>query len=215
VVSGTDPRQHGRAFVEQIFIMGGGGPGTPTSDGMVYYLIPPGAGLLYRDSVEIDEQRMPILVHSMRVVPDTGGAGEFRGGPATEVVYGPRFNDLTLINISNGHEQIPRGVHGGHGTGVGSNVVVRADGRREIQPAFMNVTLGVGDVVHARDQGGGGYGDPLARDPNRVLRDVEEGFVSIEHAVQAYGVVIGGRLDDDSLYVDDEATRARRAAARS
>lgn len=211
VVSGSDPRHDNRKFVEQIFIMGGGGPGTPTSDGMVYYLIPPGAGLLYRDSVEIDEQRMPITIHSMRVVPDTGGLGEFRGGPATEVVYGPRFNTLTVINISNGQQQIPRGVHGGTGTDVGSNTVRRQDGSAEAQPAFMNVDLDPGDVIVARDQGGGGYGPALLRDPARVLADVEQGFVTVTAAERDYGVVFTGSLEDDDLAVDVGATVALRA----
>lgn len=210
VVSGTDPRQDDHPFVEQIFLMGGGGPGTPTSDGMVYYLIPPGAGLLYRDSVEIDEKRMPFLVHAMRVLPDSAGAGEFRGGPATEVVYGPRLNPMTVINICNGHVQVPRGVHGGRGSDVGANIVERPGLPPEQQPAFMQVELHPGDVLRARDQGGGGYGDAFRRDPARVLRDVEERFVTVEGARRDYGVVLIGGIDDDSLKVDLDATAAQR-----
>lgn len=214
VVSGTDPRHDGRPFVEQIFLMGGGGPGTPTSDGMVYYLIPPGAGLLYRDSVEIDEKRMPVLVHSMRVVPDSAGAGRFRGGPATEVVYGPRLNAMTVINISNGATQVPRGVHGGRGSDVNRIVVERPGAEPERQPAFMQAQLRPGDVVRARDQGGGGYGDPLERDPERVLRDVEQLFVTVAGAARDYGVVLTGSLEDDSLAVDAAATRRLRREQR-
>jgi N-methylhydantoinase B len=212
VVSGTDPRHEERPFVEQIFLMGGGGPGTPTSDGMVYYLIPPGAGLLYRDSVEIDEQRIPFMVHSMRVLPDSPGAGRFRGGPATEVVYGPRFNTMTVINITNGSRQVPRGVHGGDGSDVGSNIVERSDGSVERQPAFMQVELKPGDVIRATDQGGGGYGDPFERDPHRVLRDVEERFVTADHARVRYGVVLTGSIEDDDLAIDMAATASLRAS---
>lgn len=210
VVSGTDPRHGDRPFVEQVFLMGGGGPGTPTSDGMVYYLIPPGAGLLYRDSVEIDEQRIPFLIRSMRVLPDSAGAGRFRGGPATELVYGPRLNTMTVINITNGHIQVPRGVHGGKGSAVGANIVERPGDEPQHQPAFMQATLRPGDVIRAIDQGGGGYGDPFERDPARVLRDVEERFVSLEGARRDYGVVLTGSIEDDSLQVDEAATRALR-----
>ncbi len=216
VVSGTDPRHGDRPFVEQIFLMGGGGPATPTSDGMVYYLIPPGAGLLYRDSVEIDEQRIPFLVRSMRVLPDSAGAGRFRGGPATELVYGPRMNVMTVINITNGQRQVPRGVHGGHGSKVGANIVERPGTEPEHQPAFMQVHLAPGEVIRAIDQGGGGYGDPLERDPQRVLRDVEQHYVSTGAAREDYGVVLTGSLADDTLAVDEEATarlRAERGAA--
>ncbi len=214
VVSGTDPRHGGRDYVDQVFLMGGGGPGTPTSDGLTYYLIPPGAGLLYRDSVEIDEQRIPFLVQSMRVLEDTAGAGEFRGGPATEVVYGPRLNEMTVINITNGQRRVPRGVHGGGDSTVGINEKVDAEGAVDVQPAFMQLTLEPGEVVRAVDQGGGGYGYPLDRDPERVLRDVEEHFVSVEAAESVYGVVITGSVLDDTLAVDTDATVARRAAMR-
>lgn len=213
VVSGTDPRHHDRPFVEQIFLMGGGGPGTPTSDGMVYYLIPPGAGLLYRDSVEIDEQRLPFMVHSMRVLPDSAGPGRYRGGPATELVYGPRMNAMTVINITNGQRQVPRGVHGGLGSQVGANIVERPHTAPAHQPAFMQVHLNPGDVIRAIDQGGGGYGDPLERDPVRVLRDVEERFVSEEHARDLYGVVFAGSLHNDDLAVDTAATARLRDGA--
>ena len=213
VVSGTDPRHGDRPFVEQIFLMGGGGPGTPTSDGMVYYLIPPGAGLLYRDSVEIDEQRMPFLVRSMRVLPDSAGPGRFRGGPATELVYGPRLNRMTVINITNGQRQVPRGVHGGQGSQVGANIVERPGAEPMHQPAFMQVRLDPGDVIRAIDQGGGGYGNPLERDPERVRRDIEERFVTTEHALEAYGVVVTGSVDSDDLLVDLVATREERHRA--
>jgi N-methylhydantoinase B len=212
VVSGKDPRHGDRDYVDQIFIMGGGGPGTPTSDGLTYYLIPPGAGLLYRDSIEIDEQRIPFLIESMRVLPDSAGIGRHRGGPATEVVYGPRMNEMTIINISNGQVRVPRGVHGGGPSLVGRNEKLAKDGSTEVQPAFMQVTLEPGDVIRAVDQGGGGYGDPLERDPQRVLRDVEEQFVSEQAALTSYGVVLTGSLADDTLAVDDSATQAERAS---
>ena len=211
VTSGTDPRRGDRAYVDQLFLMGGGGPATARSDGMTYYLIPPGGGLLYRDSVEIDEQRVPFLIKSMKIVADTCGAGEYRGGPATEVIYGPRFNKMTVIDITNGQNVRPRGVHGGGDGNFGVNEVVRASGDVEGQPNFMQAELEAGDVVRALDQGGGGYGDALKRDPARVLQDVEEQFVSREAAESVYGVVFEGDVDADTLKVDAGATERLRA----
>jgi N-methylhydantoinase B len=209
-LSGHDPRK-GRDFVDQMFLMGGGGPATNVSDGMAYYLIPPGAGLLYRDSVEVNEQRFPILVDFLRTRQDTAGAGTFRGGPATEVQYGPRFCDMTAINITSGRFTVPRGVRGGHDAGVGGNYVVRADGVREQQPAFMQAVLRPGEKVLGVDQGGGGFGDPRKRDPQRVLRDVEDGFVSFEAARRVYGIAFSGSVETDSLAVDEEASAALRS----
>src|SRR5262249_6971061 len=65
VVSGRDYRKQDADYVNQIFLMGGGGPATPTHDGLPHYMTPAGLGLVYRDSVEIDEQRTPFLVREM------------------------------------------------------------------------------------------------------------------------------------------------------
>ncbi len=209
VISGYDPRTR-QSYVDQIFLMGGGGPATNVSDGMAYYLIPPGAGLLYRDSVEINEKRFPIRVDYLRTVPDSAGVGRHRGGPATELAYGPRFGSLQIINISNGQETVPRGVRGGGPARVGVNEVRRASGTTEVQPAYMRAVLEPGDVVRAVDQGGGGFGNPLDRDPMRVLRDVESRIVTESAARTDYGVVFAGTLEADTLRVDIAQTAIER-----
>jgi len=68
-----------------------------------------------------------------------------------------------------------------------------------------------GQSIRGRDSSGGGYGDPLTRDPERVLIDVMEGWESREKEHDVYGVVFTGRIEDDSLAVDADATKARRA----
>jgi N-methylhydantoinase B len=72
------------------------------------------------------------------------------------------------------------------------------------------VHLQKGRTLRGRDSSGGGYGNPLTRDPGRVRTDVLEGWESIEKARDAYGVVFTGRIEDDSLAVDAAATKARR-----
>lgn len=212
VLSGRDPRRGDRSFVDQIFLMGGGGPATARTDGMNYYLIPPGGGLLYRDSVEIDEQNIPFLIETIDIIQDTCGAGKYRGGPGTQVIYRPRFEELTAINITNGKESKPRGVHGGSDSTTGFSQVLFKDSTEETQPAFMMVTLKPGDKLRGVDQGGGGYGDPLQRDPVRVYQDVEEGYISAKAALEVYGVVLTGALEDDNLGFDVAATEKERAA---
>jgi N-methylhydantoinase B len=209
-ISGYD-RRRDQKFVDQIFLMGGGGPATRMSDGMAYYLIPPGAGLLYRDSVEINEQRFPFLIRCMRTIPDSCGAGTHRGGPGTELIYGPRFDAMGAINITNGQVSVPRGVRGGGNGSLGGNEVWRRDGTREVMPAFMRLTMQPGDMLRALDQGGGGFGPPTRRDPQRVLRDVEDQLISLDSALSIYGVIFTGTLDDDTLAVDAAATEAERA----
>ena len=211
VISGRDSRRGGAPFVSQVYLMGGGGPATATTDGMVSMILMPVMGLLYRDSVEIDEQRFPILVKSLGVIENSAGAGRFRGGPATEVVFGPRADPLRVINITNGLSgRRPLGVHGGRSADLGANLLLRADGRAEPQPAYMDTTLPAGEWIRAVDQGGGGFGDPMSRDPARVRRDIEERIVSLEEAREVYGVVVTGEVATDSLEVDEAGTTERR-----
>ncbi len=88
---------------------------------------------------------------------------------------------------------------------------IAKDGSEHKYPAVMVCDLDEGDRLQARDQGGGGYGPPLEREPERVLGDVAERYVSAEIARSVYGVVIKGSTEDDSLEVDWPATEAARA----
>jgi N-methylhydantoinase B len=72
-----------------------------------------------------------------------------------------------------------------------------------------DMPMAAGDLISIRTGGGGGYGNPFEREPERVLEDVLEGLVSVEAAEREYGVVIGG----DSTMIDEAATKARREAA--
>jgi N-methylhydantoinase B len=212
VVSGRDRRRGGAPYINQLFLMGGGGPASAHCDGMVYYLSPPGAGLFWRDSVEIDEQRFPMLIREMRLIPDSAGPGRFRGGPATRCVFGPRFDEMTVITISNGRENPPRGVRGGRAAACAANHKIHPDGRMERLPGLVFETVRPGEWIAGLDNGGGGYGDPRAREPSYVLEDVREGYESQRRAYEVYGVVLGGDAADDSLTVDAEATARRRAS---
>jgi N-methylhydantoinase B len=209
VVSGRDARHAERDFINQMFLMGGGGPASPVSDGWINLLIPVGAGLLYRDSVELDEQKYPLLVKSLKLMPDSGGAGRFRGAPGTEVVYGPRQRSIRVVSAPDGWRTPPRGVRGGLNGTLSADHVLHADGAETKVEGFINVELQPGEFIRGRDCGGGGYGDPLEREPARVLHDVRERWISRGAAEAIYGVVFqtpaGGVLE-----VDEPATQAAR-----
>ena len=85
-----------------------GGPGTPTSDGWLNYGLPVMTGLMYRGSIEVEESKHPILVNCMCVVPGGGGAGEFRGAPGADVMYGPRFDPMTVVTMCDAHINAPQ-----------------------------------------------------------------------------------------------------------
>ena len=211
VISGLDERRDRRPFINQIFLMGGGGPASPRSDGWINLLIPVGAGLLYRDSVELDEQKYPLLVKSIRLMQDSGGAGRQRGAPGTEVIYGPRRGTLRVLSAPDGWQTPPRGVRGGHDGTASEDDVLRADGSTMRVTGFIDVELEAGDFIRGRDCGGGGYGSPLARDPAKVLHDVRERWVSAAAAETLYGVVLRCDAAGVPTEVDEAATADLRA----
>ena len=84
MISGADWRRDGAPYVNQLMLANNGGPASATADGWVTYGNTAVAGLLYRDSVEIDEQRYPIHIQSMVLQPDSGGPADSEGRPAYE-----------------------------------------------------------------------------------------------------------------------------------
>ena len=210
VCSGKDWRRGGAPYVNQMFMSAGGMAASATSDGMHGLVNPVSVGLVYRDSIEVNEQRFPFQVESVRALIDSCGAGRRRGGPASEVIFGPRHDPMLVINICNGLTILPQGVRGGLPSQVGYQARIAADGTREVYGTDAYCHLEPGSRLHAIDNGGGGYGDPLEREPERVLDDVNERYVSRAEAAALYGVAIVGSEADDSLAVDAAATEALR-----
>jgi len=215
VLSGQDHRRGNARYVNRMMLSTNGGPASPTADGWVNYAIPVIAGLMYRDSVEIDELKHPFRVESLKLVTDSAGAGRYRGAPAQELEYVPLENAVQAVIPCDGQFAPPRGVNGGLNGTPGQTHLVDTDGAEKKLPNVVIVHLQKGQRLRGRDSSGGGYGDPLTRDVKRVLTDVLEGWESIEKARDVYGVVFTGKIDDDSLAVDVTATTARRGALAS
>lgn len=214
VISGHDHRRGDAPFVNRMMLSTNGGPASPVADGWVNYAIPVIAGLMYRDSVEVDELKHPIRVRSLRLVQDSAGAGRRRGAPAQEIEYTPTGNDVTAVISCDGQHAPPRGVVGGADGTPGATWRIGRNGEPARLPNVTTVTLHAGEGLRGRDSAGGGYGDPLTRETARVLHDVLEGWESMQKAHDVYGVVLTGRIDDETLAVDEAATQARRAALR-
>jgi N-methylhydantoinase B len=211
VLSGKDHRRNDARYVNRMMLSTNGGPASPTADGWVNYAIPVIAGLMYRDSVEIDELKHPFRVETLGVVADSAGAGRFRGAPAQEVTYAALENPVQVVIPCDGQFAPPRGVNGGHDGTPGSTHLIDHNGGVTKLPNLVNMQIRKDQRLRGRDSSGGGYGDPLTRDPLRVLTDVLEGYESHGKARDVYGVVFTGRIEDDSLDVDVAATQARRA----
>jgi N-methylhydantoinase B len=91
---------------------------------------------------------------------------------------------------------------------------INADGSETPKPVIGDVELVPGEWVRGLESGGGGYGDPLERDPDAVRRDVLDEWISLEAASEQYGVVLVGDASDLSLAVDPAATEELRARRR-
>jgi N-methylhydantoinase B len=128
------------------------------------------------------------------------------------VAYESKEDDVSVIYPCDGQVHRPKGVRGGHDGALAAGWFIDTDGNEKLLPNNATVTLNKGEAVRGVECSGGGYGDPLDRDPRRVLKDVLERWESVGHAREVYGVVITG--SGEALTVDDEATAALRARLR-
>ncbi|UPY36400.1 hydantoinase B/oxoprolinase family protein [Sediminicoccus sp. KRV36] len=215
VISGKDHRRQDAPFVNRMMLSTNGGPASPVADGWVNYAIPVIAGLMYRDSVEVDELKHPIRVNSLEIVPDSSGAGRHRGAPAQQIELAATGNPVTAVISCDGQHAPPRGVVGGKDGTAGKTWLVGENGDASRLPNVVQVTLQKGEALRGRDSSGGGYGSPLDRSLDRVLHDVLEGWESRDKARDIYGVIFTGEIEDETLAVDIPATLARRQELRA
>ena len=211
VIAGKDFRDNDREYINMLLIASNGGPASAHADGWVAFGLPITAGMMNRDSVEIDELKHPILIKSLAIKPGTGGAGRFRGAPTGELVFGPRQSPMSFITPADGQVHAPRGVRGGLEGAAGYTYLIKADGTEVKLPNVVETVVQPGEWIRGLDNGGGGYGDPRERDPRKVLYDVLEGYETMERANSIYGVAFSGSIDGGDLAIDEAATAALRA----
>jgi N-methylhydantoinase B len=211
IFSGADPdarrsRSFGRQHVQHIDPHAGGYGARPMRDGVNGIRVLVGnAGIT---SIEQVEHLVPLTVESWHLVTDSGGAGRWRGGLTSERAYTVGFDEATLTVIAERGRVAPQGLFGGLEGGLFESSVIRADGTVETIPSKgAYVVVERNDRVFIRPAGGGGYGDPLEREPERVLRDVMDGYVSEKAARDLYGVLI----DTETWTVDVTATKRARS----
>ncbi len=160
-------------------------------------------------SVEMIEQDYPIRINQYGLVPDTGGAGQYRGGLALMREY-ESLHDGALLNVrSDKRDFPPHGLFSGK-NGKPSKNILNPDSKHKILPVLMTEveTLNRGDVFRHIMAGGGGYGDPLKRTPELVLKDVIEEKVTIAGAREDYSVVIIKKAEE--FIIDSIATKKLR-----
>ena len=207
VISGTDNRPGRGPFVNQLWLGFTAGAAGPVADGWLTILGLGAAGFLRRDSIEILEMKYPVLIHSEHIVRDSEGAGRYCGSPAAQVEFGSLDGELTAVWLSEGTNYEAIGVQGGKNGCLARQYVRGLDGElSEPLGTYEQVTVRPGERVVSICSGGAGYGAPGTRDPDRVARDVQRGWVSPQRARETYRVAV-----DDNGVPDPEQTAALRS----
>ncbi len=191
-------------------VLGGGSGGRPYGDGEdTIHVVPDSRNL----PAEFTEARFPLVVERLGLAVDSGGPGEFRGGLGYEKVLRMR-EDGYFMSIADRSILACWGVNGGR-AGRPFQVTVDPGGphERDVDALADGDFVPAGMLIRIRTTGGGGWGDPLARHPAFVARDVRWGKVSRAGAASDYGVVITG--PDDDPVPDSSATRELRARLRA
>ncbi len=194
--------QDGRPW-HSVRIRGGGMGASARADGNYVYIFPANGA---NTPVEILESDTPLIVEKRELISDSGGTGRMKGGLGRRMVlripddaYAP-LPPVSLGIQSGRHQYAPEGLFGG-GEGAKASFLVNGEpgnpyGLSQIKP---------GDLVTI-DAAGGGYGDPLERELERVEADVREGYVSLGAAEKDYGVI----MDPSTGLADPDATRKKR-----
>ena len=210
LIGGFDNRT-GREWVHYEWSAGGNGA-FAEDDGPSAIATIDWGDLVTVQSSEVIETRMPLLVESSRLAPDSGGAGTTRGGLSMQRALRVLAADARYSLLSDGAVVPAFGVLGGL-SGVPVGAWVDRDGAIQdfdTPGKIAGHPVDAGDIIMVRSAGGGGYGDPLERDPQRVATDLREGYISAAQAHQLYGLVL-----DKANAVDKAATAAWRERLRA
>lgn len=161
-------------------------------------------------SLEVLESEYPMMVTRFEPLIDSAGPGRYRGGAGYVREY--QLSSDAKLSIRMGQfKQGGWGVHGGKGSHNRAQAIVdEGADNEEILPPLQTKDIVAGSRFAVKMAGGGGYGDPYEREPEMVLADVLDGYVSLDGARKDYGVVI----DPSSLVIDDEETLKLRKSAR-
>ena len=164
-------------------------------------------GDTYNMPVEVAEVRFPFQVDYFELAQDSGGPGKFRGGLGVRRDYRMIDHDGGLtVTTDRVIYTPPWGIFGGKSGRSSITKIYRADGSEETWRKVSNLPLKNGDIASFQTGGGGGYGSPMERDPNLVLQDVLNGYISLRSAEDDYAVV----FNVQEMKVDFQATQRLR-----
>jgi len=200
-------RNNGRPW-HSVIIRGGGMGAGSANDGNYVYIFPANGA---NTPIEIFESDTPLIVESRELLTNSAGPGRMKGGLGQREVFrvpDDKYAPIPPVNLgiqAGRHIHPPEGLFGGKPGAKARFLVNGSSGN-----PFGLTQLKPGDVVIIDAAGGGGFGNPLEREPEIVVSDVIEGYISLEKAEEDYGVVIVPQ----TMKVDEEATRKLRESLR-
>jgi N-methylhydantoinase B len=200
-------RNDGRPW-HSVIIRGGGMGASFVNDGNYVYIFPANGA---NTPIEIFESDTPLIIENRELLTNSGGPGRMKGGLGQREVFrvpDDKYAPIPPVNLgiqAGRHIHPPEGLFGGKPGTKAQFLVNGVSGN-----PFGLTQLKPGDVVIIDAAGGGGYGNPLEREPEMVESDVIEGYVNLEKAKEDYGVVI----DPKTMKVDEETTRKLRDTLR-
>lgn len=211
VVSAPDPRT-GRDRVNVINTIHGGGGGRRGSDGV------DGTEVRYAQRmvpVEVIEVETPIIMRTIRSVPDSRRAGKFSSGAALEMEIENTANRAVMtVRNMNRFVFAPWGFRGGEKGLLGQTLVNPGRPDERSIGKISVLEMGQGDVVRITSPTGGGFGDPLERDIKAIAADIENGMLSRERAAEAYAVIFDadGNINEPATFAERERKREHELA---
>ncbi len=212
--SGTDFRKDDEPYGHMYFLGASGGGASKGCDGWPSFFDNAIMGNMFLESIEISELKVPTLIWEVGIRTDSCGTGMWRGAPGTYHRIQPRHHTATFVPFATGHTSAPRGVADGEDGALAIHRIEKHATQEIVQK------LKTAGTFYAREDedwvayanGGGGYGDPLDRDPEAVRDDARNYIISLEAARNKYGVVL---YTEPELYgVDYEATTRLRTQLR-
>jgi N-methylhydantoinase B len=206
IIIGGRATSAGKSYV-QYEIVGGGAGGRASRDGA--------SGTTVNQSnakiapIEIIESEFPTRIERFELIRDSGGAGKFRGGLGILREY-TNLAEARFSIRSSKHVIPPKGVAGGHDGRCGDLTInPGTPDAKHLPTRYADYPLKAGNVFRLETPGGGGLGDPFERDPDSVLSDVVQGYVSPEKAATDYGVAVTATAEDWAI--DHEAMQRLRS----
>jgi N-methylhydantoinase B len=182
-VGGIRPDGIPWTFYETI---GGGSGGRPNSDGVDGVHV--NMTNTMNTPIESLEAYLPMRFLSYGLRPDTGGAGEYRGGCGIERSWMLTAPKATLSILAERTKINPWGLNGGEPGALGEYMIVKRNGEILKLPSKCTVQMEEGDSLIVHTPGGGGFGDPKKRTPEKIKRDIANGLLSVEAALRIYGI---------------------------